>query len=100
MPPHAGRLTEAEFDALVDQMRQQAQLPARARLPKHLTELELAERWDLSPQAVQIRRKNGDVPPYLVLTEGPTKQTIRYRLVDVEAYEAELLVDPRARASA
>ena len=74
--------------------------PRAAGKVRHLTEIELAERWGLSPQALKIRRRSGDVPRYLPLTESATKQTIRYRLVDVEEYEDEHLVDPRAEAKA
>ena len=76
---------------------------ARATAPAkvtHLTEEELAARWRLDVQTVRLRRKSGDVPRYLPLSESATKQTIRYRLADVEAYEADLLVDPAAPATA
>lgn len=74
--------------------------PRAAGKVKHLTEEELAERWGLDVQTVRIRRKSGDVPRYLPLSESATKGTIRYPLAEVEAYEADLLVDPRAKASA
>ena len=74
--------------------------PRAAAKVKHLTEEELAERWDLDIQTVRLRRKSGDVPRYLPLSESATKGTIRYRLVDVEAYEDGLLVDPKAKADA
>lgn len=73
----------------------------RAASPKViLTDEDLAERWGLDVQTVRIRRRNGDCPKYLLLTESRTQNTIRYRLADVEAYEESLLVDPKARASA
>ena len=64
-----------------------------------LTEEQLAERWDLDPESVARKRRNGDGPKYLPLTESRTKKTIRYRLVDIEAYEAALVVDPKAKSA-
>lgn len=74
--------------------------PRAAGKVRHLTEEELAERWGLDVQTVRLRRKSGDVPRYLPLSESATKGTIRYRLVDVEEYETALLVDPRTLATA
>jgi hypothetical protein len=39
-------------------------------------------------------RRNGTGPPYLQLTKSATHGTIRYRLVDVEEWEAAHLVSP------
>jgi hypothetical protein len=62
---------------------------------KHLTEAKLAERWGMTPQAVAAKRKKGDdMPPHLPITGSATKQTIRYRLADVEAWEESHLVFP------
>ena len=74
--------------------------PRTAVKVRHLTEEELAERWGLDVQTVRLRRRNGDSPKYILLAESATKQTIRYPLAEVEAYEGEHLVDPAARASA
>jgi hypothetical protein len=94
MPPRGQRLTKAEFDALVDQLREQGQFPPQARLPKHLTEAEFAEREGVEPPTAAEWRKNGTGPPYLPLSKSATKGTIRYRLADIEAWEAERLVVP------
>lgn len=67
---------------------------------KHLTEDELAERWGVTLVVVKRKRKNGVGPKYLLITESATKQTIRYRLADVEEWEQELLTDPQAKATA
>lgn len=67
---------------------------------KHLTEEELADRWGVEPVVVARKRKSGTGPKYLLVTKGRTKQTIRYRLADVEAYEESLAVDPRAAFTA
>lgn len=76
-------------------------MPPRAAASRPiLTEEQLAERWDLDPEVVARRRRNGDVPRYLPLSDSATKKTIRYRLPDVEAYEESLVVDPKAKASA
>jgi hypothetical protein len=56
---------------------------------KHLTEDELAARWGVQASTVARLRKNGKGPAPLVLTESRTKSTIRYRVADVEAWEAE-----------
>lgn len=63
---------------------------ARTAAPavKHLTESELAERWGLDPSAVARKRREGTGPKALVITESRVRPTIRYRLVDVEAWEA------------
>lgn len=75
-------------------------MPSRtAKAAAHLTDEGLAERWGLGVQAVRLRRRNGDVPKYLVFAESATKGTIRYRLADVEAYEESLLVDPAVKTS-
>ena len=64
----------------------------------HLTDSDLAERWRVDVQTVRLRRRNGDCPRYIVLAEGATKNTIRYPLAEVLAYEAARLVDPAASA--
>lgn len=75
-------------------------MPPRAPAVKHLTDEELAERWQIDVQTVRSRRRNGDCPRYIVLSGSATKSTIRTPLAEVEAYEAERLVDPRAKATA
>lgn len=48
-----------------------------------LTELELAKRWGLSPRTLQMWRKDGIGPAFIDID----RNTIRYRLEDVIAYE-------------
>lgn len=64
-----------------------------------LTEDELAERWQLDPEVVARKRRSGEGPKYLPLTESRTKRTIRYRLADIEAYEESLVVAPKAKSA-
>lgn len=59
----------------------------RAGAAKHLTEAELAERWDVAPVVVARKRRDGTGPRPLILSDSATKRTIRYRLSDVEAWE-------------
>ena len=74
--------------------------PAAPKSDAHLTEEELATRWKLDVQTLRVRRRSGDdMPPHLPLSDSATNKTIRYRLADVEAWEAQRLVWP-ARASA
>ncbi|HFD87474.1 MAG TPA: DNA-binding protein [Gammaproteobacteria bacterium] len=53
---------------------------------RHLTQRELAERWRISEATLERWRGEGLGPQYLKL-----HGRVLYRLVDVEAYEAECL---------
>jgi hypothetical protein len=66
----------------------------RTSLVRHLTEEEFADRQRVDVQTAAGWRKDGTGPAYLLLTESRTKQTIRYRLADVEAWEESRLVVP------
>lgn len=52
-------------------------------LQHHLTERDLAARWHLTVKAIQAKRARGGGPRYLKLGSA-----VRYRLADIEAYEA------------
>ena len=56
------------------------------REPLLLTPRELAARWGISTKTLANQRCAGGGPPFLKL-QGP----VRYRLADVEAYEAARL---------
>ena len=58
----------------------------------HLTQLDLARRWRVSPRTLERWRWLGQGPAYLKLGAA-----VAYRLEDVESYEAEQL---RAGAAA
>lgn len=49
----------------------------------HLTETDLAERWQISLSSIQKYRGKGQGPAFLII--GPA--TVRYRMEDVLAYE-------------
>ena len=53
----------------------------------HFDQLQLAERWGLSPKTLERWRVNGIGPKFIRL---PGK--VIYRLCDVEAYEKECLI--------
>jgi hypothetical protein len=53
---------------------------------KHLTQLELARRWSISPRSLERYRWTGVGPAYVKL-----HGRILYRLADVENFEAERL---------
>jgi hypothetical protein len=53
---------------------------------KHLSQVELAARWNMSPRTLERWRWVGIGPRFLKLGGRVT-----YRLVDVEAFEAEQL---------
>ena len=57
----------------------------------HLTPSELASRWGLNVGTLANMRCGGLGPRYLKLGGR-----VAYRLIDIEAYEAEALVHPRA----
>jgi hypothetical protein len=73
---------------------------ANAKSAKHLTEEEFAEREGVSVQTAGIWRRDGTGPKYMPMSDSATKRTIRYRLVDIEEWEAGRLVDPKALATA
>lgn len=54
----------------------------------HLSQLELARRWAISPRTLERWRWSGDGPRYLKLNGR-----IAYRIVDVEAFEATRLYE-------
>lgn len=58
---------------------------------RHLTEAEFAEREGVDPETARKWRRDGAGPAYLQLSESRTKQTIRYRVADVEAWEKSRL---------
>lgn len=53
----------------------------------HINQRQLAACWDMSEATLERWRSEGIGPPYLKLTA-----TVRYRLVDIEAYEASCLL--------
>ena len=57
----------------------------------HFDQLQLAERWGLSPKTLERWRVIGTGPKYIRL---PGK--VIYRLCDIEAYENECLVSSTA----
>ena len=50
-----------------------------------LSEKDLAARWGVTQKTLQVWRTEGDGPKFITLG----KNTIRYRMDDVLAYEAE-----------
>jgi hypothetical protein len=55
---------------------------------RHLSQLELARRWSISPRTLERWRWTGDGPRYIKL-----KGRVAYREADVEFYEAERLME-------
>jgi hypothetical protein len=55
---------------------------------RHLSQLELARRWSISPRTLERWRWTGDGPRYIKL-----KGRVAYREADVEVYEAERLME-------
>ena len=53
---------------------------------RHLNQIELAERWNISPRTLERWRWIGEGPAYLKIGGR-----VVYRLEDVEAYEAKCL---------
>jgi Helix-turn-helix domain len=63
-------------------------LASRKRSPRtrHLNQVELADRWGLSPRTLENWRWRGEGPPFVKIG-----RKVVYRLIDVEAYEHEQL---------
>ena len=63
-------------------------LVSRKRSPRtrHLNQVELADRWGLSPRTLENWRWRGEGPPFVKIG-----RKVVYRLVDVEGYEHEQL---------
>jgi predicted site-specific integrase-resolvase len=61
---------------------------------RHLTTEEFADRLGVSVATARSWRKNGIGPAYLPVTSSATNGTIRYRLVDIEAWEESRIVRP------
>jgi hypothetical protein len=57
-------------------------------MTRHLDQLELARRWCVSPRTLERWRWTGDGPLYIKL-----KGRVAYREADVEAFEAERLME-------
>jgi hypothetical protein len=57
-------------------------------MTRHLNQLELARRWSISPRTLERWRWTGDGPRYIKL-----KSRVAYREADVEAFEAERLME-------
>lgn len=53
----------------------------------HINQRQLAARWDMSEATLERWRSEGIGPPYLKLTAA-----VRYRVVDIEAYEESCLL--------
>lgn len=54
-----------------------------------LTPEQLAKRWKMSPGTLKNWRAKKKGPPFVPLGDGPRPRVL-YKLVDVEAWEAEL----------
>jgi predicted site-specific integrase-resolvase len=63
---------------------------------RHLNQIELADRWKVSPRTLERWRWLGQGPRFMKLGGR-----VAYRLEDVEAYEIEQLrqITPRTRKS-
>jgi predicted site-specific integrase-resolvase len=55
---------------------------------RHLTQVQLADRWQMSPRTLERWRWLGEGPPFLKLGGR-----VIYRLEDVEIYKAKQLRD-------
>ena len=78
-----------------------AKAPARAGQPtnpdrsiRHLNQVDLARRWNLSPRTLERWRWLGVGPRYLKIVGH-----VVYRLEDIEAFEAERAREGKARPS-
>jgi len=92
MPPRAAKsaVTLDELAALIADLVKAMSLYAVQRPGKHLTTADLAERLGVSPRTVDDWRVDKKGPAYIRIGRGD--DTVRYRLADVEAWEAERLV--------
>lgn len=52
-----------------------------------LTTDQLAERWKLTPDHLEVRRMRGEGPPWVKLGDD-ARAPVRYRLEDIIAYES------------
>jgi hypothetical protein len=59
---------------------------------KHLTQLDLARRWSISPRSLERYRWTGVGSAYVKL-----RGRILYRLTDIETFEAERLQESTTR---
>src|SRR5512132_522177 len=62
--------------------------------PPYLTQVELAVRWRISPRTLERWRWAGDGPRFIKIGG-----LVRYRLVDIEGFEAEQLRRSPQRSS-
>jgi helix-turn-helix protein len=62
---------------------------------QHLNQVELSRRWRLSTRTLERWRLRGTGPHYLKVGGR-----IVYRLADIDAFEAERLCNPAAKAAA
>lgn len=60
---------------------------------KHLTQNELATRWNLSPRTIERWRSNGEGPRFVRLGNR-----VMFRLEDIEAFEEQHLLESNAGA--
>ena len=58
---------------------------------KHLTQNELAARWNLSPRTIERWRSNGEGPRFVRLGNR-----VMFRLEDIEAFEEQHLLESNA----
>jgi hypothetical protein len=63
-----------------------ASVPRKRGRTRHLNQVELADRWGLSPRTLENWRWRGEGPPFVKIG-----RKVVYRLIDVEAYEHEQL---------
>ena len=61
-------------------------------MTKHLNQIDLADRWNISPRTLERWRWTGEGPQFVKLGGR-----VVYRLEDIEAFEAEQLRDRTAR---
>ena len=60
---------------------------------KHLTQNELATRWNLSPRTIERWRSNGEGPRFVRLGNR-----VMFRLEDIEAFEEQHLLESNSGA--
>lgn len=61
----------------------------------HFNQRQLATRWDISQATLERWRSEGMGPPYLKLAGA-----VRYRLIDIEAYEESCLLSSTSTRAA